>query len=186
MNQGFRRARRLSGLPLVHRVCFIVYAGERFAKPLMFGKTLSTMDDGRKGRGTRGKREKRVVSARARREEGEKQRGRSDAQRATRRASSNVFSFFFFYHLELGKFSSPLSRSQSSPCSPVSPPRSTSLLFGSPTNFAPFDPSNSLNCYSVAHIRTEEVPSLNSPSALRSRQRCQHSLKEIYQNSIII
>lgn len=48
---GLLESGRLSGLLLVHHVYFIVYAGESRAKPLMFGKTLSTMDDGSKSPG---------------------------------------------------------------------------------------------------------------------------------------
>lgn len=95
---GLSESGRLSGLPLVHRVYFIVYAGESHAKPLMFGKTLSTTDDGRKS-GVSGK--------------GERERAREQAERGRyrekRSAACRAFYRLFFYHLELGKFSSPLS-----------------------------------------------------------------------------
>lgn len=138
-------------MPLVHRVYFIVHVGESHAKPLMFSKTLSTMDDV-EGR-VEGKRER----ARELGSEGTSSRG---GVVETNAASGTPYlrNVSFFLSLRTrGKFSSPLRRRPSLSFSHVTLLSSAcsssyvSVFFppGSPSNFIPFDLSNSRNCYSV-------------------------------------
>lgn len=154
--RAFGERERLSGLPLVHRVYFIVHAGESYAKPLMFSKTLSTMDDGRKSRGRVAR-----VSAREQGNEGASARG-GVIETSTASGTPCLLTSLFFYHLELGKiffafelgpaFALVRRSSLSSAFSSIS----VSVFFppGSPSNFTLFDLSNSRNCYSV----TDQLP----------------------------
>lgn len=91
--RAFGERERLSGLPLVHHVYFIMYAGESHAKPLMFSKTLSTMDDGRKNRGWVER-----VKVRERKNERKRRRYRNECCEGT----PYLLTSLFFYHLELG------------------------------------------------------------------------------------
>lgn len=144
---GLSESGRLSGLPLVHRVYFIVHAGESHAKPLMFSKTLSTMDDGRKSRGWAAR-----VSARG---------GVIETSAAS--GTPCLLTSLFFYHLELGgeKFlrlwagpALALVHCSSLFCRFILFLVSVFFPPGSPSNFTPFDLSNSRNCYSV----TDQLP----------------------------
>lgn len=93
---GLSESGRLSGLPLVHRVYFIVHVGESHAKPLMFSKTLSTMDDV-EGR-VEGKRER----ARELGSEGTSSRG-GVVETSAASGTPYLLTSLFFYHLELGE-----------------------------------------------------------------------------------
>ena len=99
--RAFGERERLSGLPLVHHVYFIMYAGESHAKPLMFSKTLSMMDDGRKNRGWVER-----VKVRERKNERKRRRYRNECCEGT----PYLLTSLFFLSLRTGgKFSSSLS-----------------------------------------------------------------------------
>lgn len=126
---GLSQSGRLSGLPLVHRVYFIMHAGESHAKPLMFSKTLSTMDDGRKSRGW---------AARERGSERKRRRYRNEC--CEWHAALCLLTSLFFYHLELGKIFFAFELAPRSYVALLSSASSSSSVFfpsGTPSNFVP-------------------------------------------------